>query len=191
MIESLDMVKIRLTRTGRKHQPHYRIVAIDSRKKRDGDYLEKIGYYNPRTKPPTLQLDKELLQKWLDRGAQPTDTVFDLLVREGILKESKLRKKRVDMMIERSKKLATEDETEDTETPKAEAQPKEQSEKQEVKKEELAEDSSTSPKQEKEPKKEEKSEKEETKKEEKPKDTKEKKEEIEKPEDKPDKESES
>jgi small subunit ribosomal protein S16 len=97
------MVKIRLTRTGRKHQPHYRIVAIDSRKKRDGDYLEKIGYYNPRTNPPTFDLDKAILKKWLDRGAQPTDTVFDLLVREGILKESKLRKKRVDMMIDRSK----------------------------------------------------------------------------------------
>ncbi len=104
MIESLGMVKIRLTRTGRKHQPHYRIVAVDSRSKRDGSYIEKIGYYNPRTTPPTVDLDKDILKKWMENGAQLTDTVYDLLVREKIItKKDKLREKRIKLMIEQSK----------------------------------------------------------------------------------------
>lgn len=98
------MVKIRLTRTGRKHQPHYRIVAVDSRSKRDGSYIEKIGYYNPRTTPPTVKINKDILKKWMDNGAQLTDTVYDLLVREKIItKKDKLREKRIKLMIEQSK----------------------------------------------------------------------------------------
>ena len=98
------MVKIRLTRTGRKHQPHYRIVAVDSRAKRDGKYIEKIGYYNPRTVPPTFQINKEILKKWMDNGAQLTDTVYDLLLREKIItKKDKLREKRIKLMIEQNK----------------------------------------------------------------------------------------
>jgi small subunit ribosomal protein S16 len=98
------MVKIRLTRTGRKHQPHYRIVAVDSRAKRDGKYIEKIGYYNPRTSPPTFQIDKEILKKWMNYGAQLTDTVYDLLLREKIItKKDKLREKRIKLMIKQNK----------------------------------------------------------------------------------------
>lgn len=98
------MVKIRLTKTGRKHQPHYRIVAVDSRHKRDGDYIEKIGYYNPRTVPPTVQIDKDVLKKWMDNGAQLTDTIYDLLVREKIITtKDKLREKRIKLTIKQHK----------------------------------------------------------------------------------------
>jgi small subunit ribosomal protein S16 len=97
------MVKIRLTRTGKKHQPHYRIVAVDSRVKRDGKYLEKIGYYNPRTKPPTLEYDKEILTKWIENGAQMTDTVHDIFVKEGIVEQTGKRKARISAMISASK----------------------------------------------------------------------------------------
>lgn len=98
------MVKIRLKRTGRKHQPHYRIVAADSRSPRDGRFIEKIGYYNPRTKPPTLQYDKDILTKWMDNGAQMTDTVHDIFVREGIIKQSSKRKASIAAIIKASKK---------------------------------------------------------------------------------------
>jgi len=106
------MVKIRLTRTGKRHQPHYRIVAADSRSPRDGRFIERIGYYNPRTKPPTLQYDKDLLKKWMDNGAQMTDTVNDIFVREGIIKRSPKRVARIAAIIKASKKRNSEKETE-------------------------------------------------------------------------------
>jgi small subunit ribosomal protein S16 len=104
------MVKIRLTRTGKKHQPHYRIVAVDSRKQRDGKYLEKIGYYNPRTKPPTIKYDKEVLIRWIENGAQMTDTVHDIFVREGIVEQTGKRKARIEII-----SSAPEKESEDSE----------------------------------------------------------------------------
>ena len=70
-------VKIRLTRMGAKKAPFYRIVATDSRKARDGQYIEQIGYYNPVTEPADVKIDAEIAKKWLDCGAQPTDTVRD------------------------------------------------------------------------------------------------------------------
>lgn len=106
------MVKIRLTRTGKKHEPHYRIVAVDSRRPRDGIYLEKIGYYNPRTSPPTLSYDKELLQKWIDNGAQMTDTVLDMFVREGVVKQTGKRKARLELMTKPKTKETPEDSVE-------------------------------------------------------------------------------
>lgn len=63
-------VKIRLTRIGKKNDPKYRIVAIDESKKRDGKYIEKIGYYDPIKNPPVLTIDKTKLQKWIKNGAQ-------------------------------------------------------------------------------------------------------------------------
>lgn len=79
-------VKIRLTRMGSKKAPFYRIVAIDSRKSRDGQYIEQIGYYNPvATKTPEVQIDEQIAKKWLGTGAQPTDTVRDLFIKAGIL----------------------------------------------------------------------------------------------------------
>ena len=79
------MVKIRLTRMGSKKNPFYRIVAMDSRKARDGQYIEQIGYYNPKTEPADIKIDAEIAKKWLAVGAQPTDTVRDIFRKEGIV----------------------------------------------------------------------------------------------------------
>ena len=79
------MVKIRLTRMGAKKAPFYRIVAIDSRKARDGEYIEQIGYYNPVAQPKVVFIDSEIAKKWLANGAQPTETVRDLFKANGIL----------------------------------------------------------------------------------------------------------
>ena len=83
------MLKIRLKKTGRKGQPHYRIVVVEASKPRDGKVLEEIGYYNPRTSPSTFDIDKEAAQKWLKNGAQPTDTVAQYFVKLGLLKKLK------------------------------------------------------------------------------------------------------
>jgi small subunit ribosomal protein S16 len=83
------MLKIRLKRTGRKGQPHYRIVVMESSKPRDGKTIEEIGYYNPRLKPTVFDIKKERVEYWLSKGAQPSDTVAQYLVKEGILKELK------------------------------------------------------------------------------------------------------
>ncbi len=77
-------VKIRLQRFGTKKRPFYRLVAADSRNKRDGRYLEIIGTYNPLTDPATVKIDAEKAQKWLNEGAQTTDTVKNLFVQAGI-----------------------------------------------------------------------------------------------------------
>ena len=78
-------VKIRLTRMGDKKSPFYRIVVADSRKARDGAYIEKLGTYNPLTNPAEIKLDVELTKKWIANGAQPTETARTILVREGIM----------------------------------------------------------------------------------------------------------
>ena len=77
-------VKIRLQRYGAKKRPFYRLVAADSRNKRDGRYLEIIGTYNPLTEPATVKIDEEKAQKWLNEGAQATDTVKNLFKQAGI-----------------------------------------------------------------------------------------------------------
>ena len=79
------MVKIRLTRMGAKKAPFYRIVAVDSRKARDGEYIEQIGYYNPVAQPKVVVIDNEIAKKWLASGAQPTETVRGLFKANGIL----------------------------------------------------------------------------------------------------------
>ena len=80
-------VKLRLTRMGKKKQPMYRVVAIDSHTKRDGEYIELIGTYNPLTRPATVKLDEEVALKWLRNGAIPSDTVRNLLSETGIMKK--------------------------------------------------------------------------------------------------------
>ncbi len=80
-------VKLRLTRMGAKKAPFYRIVATDSRKARDGQYIEQIGYYNPVTEPAEVKIDAEIAKKWLSVGAQPTQTVRDLFVQNGIIEK--------------------------------------------------------------------------------------------------------
>ena len=78
-------VKIRLQRHGKKGKPFYWIVAADARSKRDGKYLEKLGTYNPNTNPATIDLDVDGSVKWLQNGAQPTDTARALLSYKGVL----------------------------------------------------------------------------------------------------------
>ncbi len=80
-------VKLRLKRMGAKQRPSYRIVAADSRSPRDGRFIETVGTYNPITSPAEVHIDKEKAMKWLNNGAQPTDTVKNLLKQEGIMKE--------------------------------------------------------------------------------------------------------
>lgn len=69
------MLRIRLRRTGSKNQPSYRIVVADSRKPRDGRFVEYLGHYNPRSDPPEMVVDTEKAQKWISQGAQPSDAV--------------------------------------------------------------------------------------------------------------------
>ncbi|WZL78008.1 30S ribosomal protein S16 [Eubacteriales bacterium mix99] len=79
------MVKIRLKRIGKKKAPFYRIVVADSRYARDGRFLEEIGHYNPNTNPSEMEVDADRAKDWLNKGAQPTDTVRALLKKNGIL----------------------------------------------------------------------------------------------------------
>jgi len=78
-------VRIRLTRVGRKKIPHYRIVVMDSRNRRDGAYLDQIGVYHPRHQPAQVSIDEKKALNWLSKGAVPSDTVHNLLSRQGIL----------------------------------------------------------------------------------------------------------
>jgi small subunit ribosomal protein S16 len=73
------MVKIRLTRTGRKNAPSYRIIAIDSRAKRDGKYLERLGFFNPSENPDNVVFNKERYDYWVSVGAEATDAVKKLV----------------------------------------------------------------------------------------------------------------
>lgn len=78
-------VKIRLQRHGRKGKPFYWVVAADARSKRDGKSLEKLGIYNPNTNPATIELDIDTTVKWLQNGAQPTDTARAILSYKGVM----------------------------------------------------------------------------------------------------------
>jgi small subunit ribosomal protein S16 len=82
------MVKIRLRRTGAKKQPHYRVVVADSKAPRDGKFIEVIGHYNPRTDPPTVEIDAERALHWLGTGAQPSAAVQRMLDQLGIMAQA-------------------------------------------------------------------------------------------------------
>lgn len=79
------MVKIRLRRMGAKKAPFYRIVVADSRYPRDGRFIEEIGYYDPTKEPSVVKIDAEKAKQWLDNGAQPTDTVREILKKAAVL----------------------------------------------------------------------------------------------------------
>lgn len=83
-------VKIRLARRGRKNMPLYDIVVADARAPRDGRFIEKLGNYNPHTQPASVRLRREEAFRWLMKGAQPTDTVKNILSRQGILLQKHL-----------------------------------------------------------------------------------------------------
>ncbi|MBU2445965.1 MAG: 30S ribosomal protein S16 [Bacteroidetes bacterium] len=87
-------VKLRLQRMGKKKQPFYKIVAADSRSPRDGKFIEAIGRYNPRTNPSEISLLEDRALYWLSVGAQPTDTVKNLLSRKGLILRQDLMKKK-------------------------------------------------------------------------------------------------
>ena len=74
-------VHIRLRRTGTTRKPAYRVVVADSRAARDGKFIEVLGHYNPLTNPPTIKIEVERAQAWIKKGAQPSNTVKNLLAR--------------------------------------------------------------------------------------------------------------
>ena len=82
-------VRIRLTRVGATKQPTYRVVVADSRAARDGQAIDTIGHYNPRTEPIELNIDEAKAKEWLAKGAQPSDTVARLFRRAGVLPAAK------------------------------------------------------------------------------------------------------
>jgi ribosomal protein S16 len=84
-VKNTMAVKIRLKRMGAKKAPFYRVVVADSRFPRDGRFIEEIGTYNPMKDPSEFSVDSEKVQKWIKNGAQPTDTVRNLLKKNGIL----------------------------------------------------------------------------------------------------------
>ena len=107
------MVKIRLSRIGRKKRPYYRIIVVDSHKRRDSDFIEKVGYYHPLDDPATVLIEGEKALKWLRVGAQPTQTVLSLLKREGVwlrftleksgMPEETINERMIEWMAKRSK----------------------------------------------------------------------------------------
>jgi len=80
-------VKLRLIRMGSKKKPFYRVVAADSRYPRDGKFVEVVGTYNPVALTDNIKVDDEKALKWLRNGAQPTDTVKDILSKAGVMKK--------------------------------------------------------------------------------------------------------
>ena len=101
------MVKIRLMRMGSMKNPHYRLVVVDGRTKRSGDYIEQIGYYDPRnTTEDSLRVDVERASHWLANGAQPTDTALRLMERTGVELPAGLQAKRRDNYVKRQEAQA-------------------------------------------------------------------------------------
>lgn len=89
-------VILRLTRMGKKKNPFYRIVAADSRVRRDGKYIEKVGHYNPLNNPAEIEIDEEKTFYWLKNGAIPTETVKNLFSQKGIMLKWHLKKQGCD-----------------------------------------------------------------------------------------------
>ena len=81
------MVRIRLRRTGKKNQASFRVVVADSEAPRDGRFIENIGFYNPRTDPPTIEIQADRARYWLSQGAQPSEPAARLLRKIGVLPE--------------------------------------------------------------------------------------------------------
>ena len=84
-MEETKMVKIRLKRMGGHKKPFYRIVVADSRRARDGKFIEEIGYFNPLTDPDTIKVNAEAATKWMENGAQLSERVRSIFKKEGII----------------------------------------------------------------------------------------------------------
>lgn len=87
------MLAIKLSRIGKRHRPHYRIIVLEKAKDPWGDFKENLGTYNPRTKQLDIKADR--VKHWIEQGAQPTDTIFNILVAEGIIEGKKRRVSRI------------------------------------------------------------------------------------------------
>lgn len=86
------MVRIRLRRTGAKNNPAYRVVVADQNSPRDGAFIETIGYYLPTRQPAVVEIDEAKARKWLEQGAQPSETAASLLRQKGLInKEGRLK----------------------------------------------------------------------------------------------------
>ncbi|RJQ54284.1 MAG: 30S ribosomal protein S16 [Actinobacteria bacterium] len=109
-------VKIRLTRTGAKKEPSYRVVVMDSRSPRDGRYIELIGRYDPRPEPSLVEIDTDKAKSWLAKGAQPSEPVVKLLEIAGVLEPRPEKPKKA------KPAAKTEAKAEKAEEPKAEAE---------------------------------------------------------------------
>ena len=79
------MVKIRLRRMGAKKAPFYRIIVADARSPRDGRFIEELGYYDPTKNPSVVSVDGDKVKAWIQKGAQPTETVQRLLKNKGVV----------------------------------------------------------------------------------------------------------
>ena len=79
------MVRIRLTRMGKKHQPFYRLIVVDQRKKRDGAYIENLGYYNPLNDADKTKIEFDKAVEWIMKGAQPSLTARKILSKAGVM----------------------------------------------------------------------------------------------------------
>ena len=119
------MVKIRLRRVGAKKQPSYRVVVADSRAPRDGMFIESIGFYNPRTEPPTVRMEEARAIYWLQCGAQPTRAVERLLENLGILKKWARVKAGEDLEEVLAEEVAAEEVAAEEAAPEIEAPPEE------------------------------------------------------------------
>jgi small subunit ribosomal protein S16 len=80
-------VKIRLKRMGRRNRPSYRIIVADSKSPRDGRFIDALGHYDPITNPATIDVDEDLARKWLEEGAEPSETVRSIFSRLGFYKK--------------------------------------------------------------------------------------------------------
>jgi len=83
------MLKIKLSRVGKRKQPIYRLLIVEKQKDPWGTYIENVGEYNPRLQPPMIKLNEERIKYWMSVGAQPTDTVHNMLVTAGMIKDKK------------------------------------------------------------------------------------------------------
>lgn len=134
------MLKIKLSRTGKRKQAYFRLLIVEQQKDPWGTYIENVGTYNPRTQPSTMNLNEERIKYWISVGAKPTDTVHNILVSAGILKDKKRNVSKLGKTARDAKKAA-EDEAkkakmeaaaaakaakEAAEAPKAEAAPAEE-----------------------------------------------------------------
>ncbi len=86
------MLRIRLRRLGKKRQPYYRLIVAERRERRDGDFIDTVGHYNPHTDPPLVQVDADKVRDWISKGAQPSEAVEKLLRRAGVLTAEKAEK---------------------------------------------------------------------------------------------------